>query len=214
MTLLRGAAVATVAALSLVACSSSDGSGSTPKASSSPASVDESQACAYLSAADRERLAGVALDQVVAADARSGGSQCRWSSGKGLIEITSIPSTAWAKTLPKVVSELASSSDVTTAKDKRELARATKLLKGADSFDASQACAAFGTLASLGGAPKDGVAVKFIPISASEVGVSAQVCSRGVLTSIVYSRPGLVESTAYEKRVTRALRAAQKRATA
>jgi hypothetical protein len=213
VSLLRGAAVAAMAALSLVACSSSDGeSTSTPEASAVPTSVDESQACAFLSAADRKRLAGVALDQVVAADARSGGSQCRWSSGKGLIEITSVPSTAWAKTLPDVVSELA--SDVKTAKDKRELARATTLLKGADSFDAAEACDAFGTLASLEGEARGGVAVKFISISTSELGVSAQVCSRGVLTSIVYSEPGLVESAKYEKRVARALRAAQKRASA
>ncbi|MCW2823180.1 MAG: hypothetical protein JWQ91_97 [Aeromicrobium sp.] len=217
MTFLRGPALALDCVASLAACSGSSGSdGPTGTGTPTPrAAVDESKACAYLTAADRRTLAGVALDEVVAADARSGGSQCRWSSDRGLIELTSVTSTAWARTLPAVVRQLGESSEAGTAQDRKDLARARKLLAGAGTFDATEACEAFGTLAEIDGSAKDSsVAVKYLPISTSEVGVSAQVCSDGVLTSIVYSEPGLVESPKYAKAVTVALRAAQARATA
>ncbi|MCW2824030.1 MAG: hypothetical protein JWQ91_947 [Aeromicrobium sp.] len=219
MTLLRGSAVAVVLTLALTGCSGSDSGGSDGSgkadAADPTASVDESKACSFLSAADRKQLAGVALDEVVAADARSGGSQCRWSSTKGLIEVTSVPATSWAKTLPDVIDQLGSSSEVKTKQDRKDLARAKKLLADAGSFDGAEACKAFDTLAEIDGADKDtDVAVKYLPISSTEVGVSAQVCSAGVLTSLVYSEPGLVESKAFEKRATAAVRAAQKRATA
>jgi hypothetical protein len=218
----RGSAVAVVLTLALAGCSSSgdpDGSdesdGARAKASDPTAAVDESKACSFLTAADRKKLAGVALDEVVSSDARAGGSQCRWSSTKGLIEVTSVPATSWAKTLPDVIDQLGSSSEVKTAKDRKDLARAKKLLADAGTFDGTEACEVFETLAEIDGADKDtGVAVKYLPISSTEVGISAQVCSVGVLTSLVFSEPGLVESTAYEDAASVAVRTAQKRATA
>lgn len=216
-----------VAAASLVllsACSGSDSDGSeatdptssaTPSATASPtpAPVDADQvACTLLTGSDRMELAGSAVDDVVAASGADGSSQCRWQAASALIQVTTLPAKEWAKSLPKVVEQLASSSDVDSATDKKDLAAAKKLLAGAASFDDQQACDAFTTLAELGGAEKGTTTtVTSIPITETESGISGQTCVDGDLTSVLYSVPGLKQTDAVDATVTTILKRAQKR---
>lgn len=214
----RSAAFSIVAAglLVLSACgggSDDDSSSAKPSATpSSAAPLKESPACAFLTAAERSKLAGVPVDTVAAADAREGSSQCRWQESAALIQLTTLPAKAWATSLPDVVAQLESSTDVSSAADKRDLARAKKLLAGADSFTDAEACKAFVTLAELGGAKKGTrTTVTAVPITKTESGISAQICSGGQLTSIIYSVPGLKQTTKTDKTVQAILATAHQR---
>lgn len=219
--ILRTVAVMVAAGLSLAACS---GGGSdakaadpTPSASATPqATVDPKEpACSFLTAAERQALVGSAIDQVVATSGTADSSQCRWQSSTALIQVTTLPARAWAKTLPQVVQQLETSGDIKTAEDKKELARAKKLLSGASSFTGKQACNAFTTLAEIDGAePGATTTIALVPISEKESGVSAQMCTSGEMTSLIYSVPGLKKTKAVDAAVTKALVAAQKRALA
>lgn len=212
------AAVAMTALLAVAGCSSSD---EAPKAQpSSTASnekvdpkLDESAGCKLLSPADRAKLLGSKLDVVVASDARAGAVQCRWESDKGLIQVTDLAAEGWAKTLPNIVAQMEKSADLQKPADKAQLAEAKKLLTGADSFTGKQACRAFSKLAEIGG-EKAGTSttLTYLPISDGVVGISAQTCTGGRLTSLVFSTPELKKSTAYERKVRTALKAAHKRA--
>jgi hypothetical protein len=213
--------VAAAALILLSACSGgSDDSKSdakasaTPSASASPtaAPVDPDQiACKLITAADRAKLAGAAVDEIVAASGTAESSQCRWQSADALIQVTTLPAKEWAKSLPQIVTRLEASSDISSAADKKDLAAAKKLLAGAATFTDAQACDAFATLAELGGQKGGRTTITAIPITETESGLSAQTCSGGDLTSILYSIPGLKETAAIDKSVTSILESAQKR---
>ena len=219
--ILRTVAITVVAGLSLAACSG-DGSDTkaadpTPSASATPQpTVDlKEPACSFLTAAERKELAGSAIDEVVATSGTADSTQCRWQASSALIQVTTLPAQAWAKTLPQVVKQLESSGGITSAADKKELARAKKLLAKASSFSGKQACEAFTTLAEINGAAKGATTtITVVPITKSEAGISAQTCTSGELTSLIYSVPGLKESKQVDAAVTKALAAAQKRALA
>ena len=216
-----------VAAASLVllsACSGSDSDGSdaadpkssaTPSATASPTPppVDADQvACKLLTGSDRTELAGSAVDDIVAASGADGSSQCRWQAASALIQVTTLPAKEWAKSLPDVVKQLESSTDVSSAADKKDLATAKKLLAGAATFTDAQACDAFTTLAELGGDDEGTrTTVTSIPITETESGISGQTCSGGELTSVLYSVPGLQQTDAVNKTVSTILDRAQKR---
>lgn len=216
--LLRG----TVVVVALMALSACSGSGdekpaaepSTETPSANP--VEDSAACSFLTPAERQQLAGLAVDTVVAASAvREGSGQCRWQESAALIQVTTLPAKEWAKSLPDVVKQLESSADLTSAADKKDLARAKKLLSGAASFTDAQACDAFVTLAELGGEKKGATTtVTSVPITETESGISAQTCTDGALTSIIYSVPDLKLTDEIEKTVTTILDAAQSRVAA
>ena len=218
--LLRGA-VAVVAVALLAACSGSDDSSSatSPEPSAASAStppVEDSAACTFLTAEERQRLAGSAVDTVAASSPfQDGSGQCRWQESQALIQVTTLPAKEWAKSLPQVVTQLESSADLKSDSDKADLARAKKLLTGAASFTDAQACEAFTTLAELGGEKKGSTTtVTTVPITDSESGISAQTCTGGELTSIIYSVPGLAESKQVDKTLTTVLRSVQKRVVA
>lgn len=219
--MIRRAVAFTVAAgLSLAACSGGSDpqpADPTPSASATPqATVDPKEpACSFLTAAERKKLVGSAIDQVVATRGTADSSQCRWQSSSALIQVTTLPAQAWAKTLPQVVKQLESSGDVKSAADKKELARAKKLLSDASAFTGKQACDVFTTLAEIGGAEQGATTtITLVPISKAESGVSAQMCTSGEMTSLIYSVPGLKKTNAVDAAVTTALAAAQKRALA
>ena len=219
----RLAPLAAAALILLSACGGSDDgvkdakASATPSASPTPtaAPIDEKQiACRLVTAADRAKLAGAAVDDVVAASGADGSSQCRWQSTAALIQVTTLPAKEWAKSLPDVVTQLESSSDISSSADKKDLARAKKLLSGAASFTDAQACDAFTTLAELGGEKKGATTtVTTVPITETESGISAQTCSDGDLTSIIYSVPGLKETDEIDVTVTKILASAQQRLT-
>lgn len=216
--LLRGV-VAVVAVTLLAACSGSDdekpSSEASPSETPSAEPIKDSAACSFLTSAERQRLAGVPVDTVVAADAREGSSQCRWQESAALIQLTTLPASAWATSLPDIVAQLESSTDLDSAADKRDLARAKKLLAGAESFTDAEACDAFVTLAELGGGEKGGrTTITAVPITDKEAGISGQTCSGGALTSIIYSVPGLKQSKKVDANVTSILAKAHKRALA
>ena len=219
--ILRAVAFTLAAGLSLAACSGGDSDAKaadpTPSASATPqATVDPKEpACSFLTAAERTALVGSAIDQVVARSGTTASSQCRWQASSALIQVTTLPAQAWAKTLPQVVRQLEASGDVKTADDKKELARAKKLLSKASSFTGKQACDAFTTLAEIGGAEEGATTtITLVPLSEKDVGVSAQMCTSGEMTSLIYSVPGLKKTKAVDAAVTKALAAAQKRALA
>lgn len=185
----------------------------TPSATATPPPIDAEQiACKLLTPEDRTKLAGTAVDDIVAASGTEGSSQCRWQSTAALIQVTTLPAKEWAKSLPDVVKQLESSSDISSDADKKDLADAKKLLSGAASFTDEQACQAFVTLAELGGEAKGTTTtITAIPITQTESGLSAQTCVSGELTSIVYSVPGLKETPEVDAAVTEVLKSAQKR---
>jgi hypothetical protein len=217
--LLRCAAAA-LAVTVLAGCSGSDSGGSSPEASPSAAAtpdpIEDSAACTFLTPAERQQLAGVPVDTVVAASAvREGSGQCRWQESTALIQVTTLPAKEWAKSLPDVVKQLESSTDLSSAQDKKDLDRAKKLLAGAASFTDAQACDAFTTLAELGGAKKgSATTVTSVPITETEAGISAQTCTDGALTSVIYSVPGLQQTAEIDQTVTTVLDAAQDRVAA
>jgi hypothetical protein len=219
--LLRG--VVAVAALALLtACSgsddSSDGARSTasPSPAASTAPAEDSVACTFLTAEERSLLAGNAVDTVAASSPfKDGSGQCRWQASQALIQVTTLPAKEWAKSLPEVVTQLESSTDLKSDSDKADLARAKKLLAGAASFTDAEACKAFTTLAELGGEKKGATTtVTTVPITKTESGISAQTCTGGDLTSIIYSVPGLTESKQVDKTLTTVLKSAQQRVVA
>ncbi len=213
--LVTGVAVVGALLLGSACTSDSDSSSAEPTEDIPTADVSESKACDFLTAAERTELTGKTVDTVVAADAREQGSQCRWQDSDALIQVTTIPAKEWAKSLPNVVEQLESSSDVSSADDKAELARAKKLLSKAATFTDAQACDAFVTLAELGGEKKGSTTtVTPVPITETETGISAQTCSDGDLTSIIYSVPGLEETKQVDRTVTKILASAQKRVAA
>lgn len=212
--------VAGAALLTLTACTSSDDKpAAEPSATASSDKVDknldESAGCKLLSPAERAALLGSQLDAVVASDAREGAVQCRWASDNGLIQVTDLAAQDWAKTLPSIVAQMENSTDLQNADDKAQLAEAKKLLKGASSFTGKQACEAFSQLAKISG-NKSGstTTLTYVPISEEAVGISAQTCTGGRLTSLVFSTPKLKKSTSYERKVKVALKAAHQRALA
>jgi hypothetical protein len=218
--ILRTVAITVAAGLTVAACSrGSDPKAAdpTPSASASPqATVDPKEpACTFLTASERKELVGSSIDTIVATSGSANSSQCRWQASSALIQVTTLPAQAWAKTLPQVVKQLESSGDVKTAADKKELARAKKLLSAASSFTGEQACDVFTTLAEIGGAP-DGATttIAVVPITDAESGVSAQMCTSGEMTSLIYSVPALKKTKAVDAAVTKALASAQKRALA
>ncbi|MRJ75700.1 hypothetical protein GEV29_04065 [Aeromicrobium sp. SMF47] len=223
MTTSRSLLLVPALALALVAVAGCSGSDDEPKGSkaseSSSASdgptadVDESAACKLLTAADRKKLAGSAVDIVVSSDAREGGSsQCRWQTPDALIQVTTLPAKRWATSLPDVVAQLEKSSADGSAADRKDLARAKKLLAGADDFTDAEACKAFVTLAEIGGAKKGSTTtITPVPITESDLGLSAQTCTGGHLTSVIYSVPGLKQTPKVERTVTSVLASAQKR---
>lgn len=218
--MLRAVALTVAAGMTLAACSGgSDAKAADPKPSASattqPTVDPKEPACRFLTASERAQLAGSPVDTVVATSGTAGSSQCRWQSSSALVQVTTLPAQAWAKTLPEVVTQLESSGDVRTATDKKELARAKKLLAGATSFTGEQACAAFTTLAEIGGAKRGATTtITSVPITQSQTGVSAQMCTSGEMTSLIYSVPDLKQTKAVEAAVTSALASAQKRALA
>jgi hypothetical protein len=221
--MLRAAAVTIAAALSRAACSSGSDGGvpkaadPTPSASATPqVTVDPKEpACSFLTAAERKELVGSAIDTVVATNGTDQSSQCRWQASTALIQVTTLPAQAWAKTLPQVVAQLEKSGNVTTESDKKQLARAKKLLAKADSFTGKQACDAFTTLAEIDGAAKGATTtIALVPITEAESGISAQMCTSGEMTSLIYSVPGLKKSASVDAAVTKALATVQKRALA
>ncbi|MCW2839207.1 MAG: hypothetical protein JWR55_690 [Aeromicrobium sp.] len=208
-----------VALAALTACSGSDESPeatATPSASATPDPIEDSAACSFLTPAERQQLAGVAVDTVVSAAAvREGSGQCRWQESAALIQVTTLPAKEWAKSLPDVVTQLESSTDLTSEADKKDLARAKKLLSGAATFTDAEACEAFVTLAELGGEKKGTkTTVTSVPITETESGISAQTCTDGALTSIIYSVPELTLTNEIEKTATTILDAAQVRVAA
>lgn len=218
--ILRAVALTVAAGLSLAGCSGGDGDAKTadptPSASATQATVDPKEpACSFLTAAERKKLAGSAIDQVVATSGTDQSTQCRWQASSALIQVTTLPAQEWAKTLPQVVKQLEASGDITTPADKKELARAKKLLSGADSFSGDQACEAFTTLAEIGGAKQGATTtITLVPITEAESGISAQMCTSGEMTSLIYSVPGLKQTKATDAAVTQALASVQKRALA
>ena len=219
--ILRAFAVTVAAGLALAACSGegkdTKAADPTPSASATPqATVDPKEpACSFLTAAEREELVGSAIDQVVATSGTASSSQCRWQADTALIQVTTLPAQDWAKTLPQVVAQMESSGDITAAKDKKELARAKKLLADASSFSGTQACDVFTTLAEINGAEKGATTtISLVPISEKDSGVSAQMCTSGEMTSLIYSVPDLKKTKQVDAAVTKALEAVQKRALA
>ena len=219
--MLRAAALTVAAGLTVAACSGgSDSKAAEPSkptsSATAQATVDPKEpACTFLTAGERRRLAGTPVDTVVATQGTATSSQCRWQAATALIQVTTLPAQEWAKTLPDVVKQLESSGDVKTATDKKELARAKKLLSDASSFTGKQACDAFTTLAEIGGAKKGAMTtIALVPISSAESGVSAQMCTSGEMTSLIFSVPDLKETKTVDAAVTSALAAAQKRALA
>lgn len=218
--ILRAVAITVAAGLSVAACGGDDATKAadpTPTASpTTQATVDPKEpACSFLTAAERKKLVGSAIDQVVATSGTPDSSQCRWQASSALIQVTTVPAPAWAKSLPSVVAELEKSGDIRTSADREELARAKKLVAGADSFSGQQACDAFTTLAEIGGAKKGATTtITLVPISKAESGISAQTCTSGQLTSLIYSVPGLERSKQVDGAATTALAAAQRRALA
>lgn len=216
----RALALTVAAGLSLAGCGGDDdpkAADPTPKASATTqATVDPKEpACAFLTAAERKKLVGSAIDQVVATSGTADSSQCRWQASSALIQVTTLPAEAWAKNLPSVVAQLEKSGDATSAADKKELARAKKLVAGADSFSGREACDAFTTLAEISGAKKGATTtITVVPITQAESGISAQMCTSGEMTSLIYSVPGLKPGKAVDAAVTQALAAVQKRAVA
>ncbi|KAA1395672.1 hypothetical protein [Aeromicrobium ginsengisoli] len=221
---LRAAALTLAAGLTLAACGGGNGgsdakaakpSGPTPSATAQATVDPKEPSCRFLTSSERTKLAGSPVDTVVATSGTAASSQCRWQSATALIQVTTLPAQAWAKTLPDAVKQLESSGDVKTGTDKKELARAKKLLSGATSFTGKQACDAFTTLAEIGGAkPGATTTITLVPISEAESGVSAQMCTSGEMTSLIYSVPDLKKTKAVEAAVTSALASAQKRALA
>lgn len=215
----RTVAITVAAGLSLAACGGgSDGKTADPAPgpSASQATVDPKEpACSFLTATERKQLAGSPVDTVVASNGTDQSSQCRWQGSTALIQVTTLPAQAWAETLPQVVKQLETSGGVKTTADKNELARAKKLLSGASSFTGTQACDAFTTLAEIGGAKTGATTtVALVPITETEVGISAQMCTSGEMTSLIYAVPGLKKTKAVEVAVTSALESAQRRALA
>jgi hypothetical protein len=216
---LRSAVAAVAALILLTACGGGSEDEAEPKASATPSAtatpppIDAEQiACKVLTADDRTKLAGAAVDEIVLASGADGSSKCRWQSATALIQVTTLPAKEWAKSLPDVVKQLEKSTDISSAADKKDLAAAKKLLAGAADFDDAQACDAFVTLAELGGEKKGTTTtVTSVPITETESGISAQTCSGGDLTSIIYSVPGLKRTAEVDKTVTTILDAAQGR---
>ncbi|MGA8988425.1 hypothetical protein [Aeromicrobium sp.] len=183
--------------------------------SASPATVDPDEpACAFLTGAERKRLVGSRIDEVVATGGSGDSGLCRWQASTAVIQVTTLPAREWAKTLPDVVAQL-EKSGTSSKDDRKDLARAKKLLGGAAAFTDQQACAAFTTLAEIGGAD-DGATmiITTIPVTDTDSGLSAQICSSGELTSIIYSVPGLERTEEVEATLRTTLKAAQERAIA
>jgi hypothetical protein len=206
-------AVAAVTALALGACSSTEEPQTEETSEVQDPNLNENAGCELLTAKERSRLLGSKLDSVAQADARERGVQCRWQSDKGLIQVTDLQATEWAKTLPDLVANMEKSAELTDQGDKDQLEAAKKLLDGAEDFNAKQACEAFTTLAELGGEkPGTTTTVTYVPIDEQTVGLSAQQCTKGRLTSIIVTKPDLKQSKAFERTVLKALKAAHRRA--
>lgn len=210
--------LAAAGALALGGCSASDEPqdpepSATTSATVQDPNLNENAGCELVTAKERSGLLGSKVDTVTQADARDKGTQCRWQSDKGLIQVTDLAATEWAKTLPDLVANMEKSAQIKEKSDREQLDAAKKLLKGADSFDGKQACAAFTTLAELGGDPKGtNATVSYVPIDAQTVGISAQQCTGGRLTSIIVTKPDLKQSKAFERRVLSVLKSAHRRA--
>lgn len=210
--------VTAVAGLLLAGCGGSVDDTSakpTPSASQPTATINPKEpACSFLSAGERKKLVGSRIDEVVSTGGSGDSSQCRWQADAAVLQVTTLPAREWAKTLPDVVAQLEKSAEA-TPDDVKDLAEAKKLLTGADSFTDEQACAAFSTLAEIGGADKGATTtITPVPITETEVGLSAQTCSTGELTSLIFSTPGLKQNAKVDAAVTSALKSAQKRAVA
>ncbi|WP_137121405.1 hypothetical protein [Segeticoccus rhizosphaerae] len=154
--------------------------------------------CSLLTSADRKRLVGKSVDRVIPVSGVGEGYTCRWVEADSLapstlVQVTAMPSSTWAQTLPSALEQMEQHKDQFSAADRKELVQAQKMVSGGR-LDAKQACSLFTTLSEIGGAPQGADrTVNLLPVGQS-TGVSAQTCTAGRFTSVVFARPGLQRS--------------------
>src|SRR5215218_6153128 len=122
MRLIRGA-IALFLLAGLTACAERD-DGSPPEKN-----VDADRAaCRLLNAADRARVDGTNIDEVMPVEAGvPRENQCGWASHSANIRVASMSASAWATTLPRALDELQNSGKVElSSADRAQIAEARK----------------------------------------------------------------------------------------
>lgn len=100
-----------------------------------------------------------------------------------------------------------------SADDKREFAEARKLLADGKDLSASKACEMFTTLSEVGGAAEGAeFVINYVPLTAEQLSITAQTCTDGRFTSVVFAEDGLEESAELEAAIKTALDTAHERA--
>ena len=173
-------------ALGLSAC----GDDGEPKGESKPESTKEA-ICSVLSSQERAELVGTAVDEPAGAASDYPDFSCRWRSAaseKTIVQVASAPVSQWVDTLPAVLDQVQNLPSL-SKKDKRELAKAEKLLDSGKVDDA-EGCGIFSLLAEIGGFPKGSkTSVSYLDSGPSPL-VAAQHCDDGWFSSVAFTYKG------------------------
>lgn len=179
--------------------------------------ADAPEICRLLSAKERKSLVGKEVDRVIPVSGAGAGYTCRWVEANSLspstlVQVTAMPSPIWAKTLPAALQQMEQNKDQLSAPDRKELARAQRLVANGKATNPKLACGLFTTLSEIGGAPKGAeYTVNLLPVG-QNLGVSAQTCTNGRFTSVVFTKPGLKRSEQLNDRAVAVLRQVHDRA--
>jgi len=171
-------------------------------------------ACELLTAEEREELAGTPVNHSVPVDSASGSYQCRWSTRadaprRALVQVTSTPAHTWAEDLPAVISQFKESTPQIARRYKAQIDRVVKVLGSSEAVSDADACQLFSTMAEVNGGGEGATRLaSFMEIDASTKAISAQTCTDGVFTSVVYGTPDLEPSASAKTAVFAALRRA------
>lgn len=186
-----------------------EASSPSPKATASDRDV-----CKLLTAKERTSLAGERIDIVAPT---TNPHQCRWVKSLKVPHSRSITVFAasaqdWINGLPAMIDRTITEGKADDKDLKRLLAAKKRVAEGADKIGDKEACELFGLLAEVYRDEKNArTVVIFQPRDVSS-SVTAQTCTRGRYTALVYAERGLVPSRALNRAVLRVMDYAHERA--
>ena len=176
--------------------------------------VKEKEACQLLTANERKSIAGERINIVAPSNQPD---QCQWVKSLKVAAPTSITvltasAQAWVQGLPALIDSAIADGRAEDKYRKRLFAAKKQVANGAKNLSDKDACKLFGLLLEATGGKKGSREVVLFQTLGATPSASAQTCTRGVYTGLVYAQRDLVPSEALQAAVLRVMAYAHERA--
>lgn len=172
----------------------------TESSPSPKAQSEDQQGCSLLTSKERRSIAGERLDAVPPSQPVEGTLACRWVRSLSAPSPTSLSVEArradqWVLGLPQQIDAAVASGRSERKFTKRLLAAKKRVLERADEIGGREACRMFSLLVEINGGKKGAPQlVLFLPAESGAVTTTAQRCTNGVHTLLIYKEMGLQPS--------------------